>query len=359
MRRPARIGGRRAPADAAPLRPCDRRAASRRTTCVQRADRRRRPTRTRGRPSPTSTRWRPSLTPLALDLALTAVADQWLPAGKPYPGADTEDELSTCPRLSDRLGAALGRKMSYWTGTLPGGPYGCTWATVPLYAVRTPRTTTTSSASASWPTGRRPSDSAGASPRPGPALPVRRGTAGGARRRPRALRGRDGHRLHRSRCPTPGRRRLWGLVASVAGRAAVPRLDASSGRWSRARSRLRLSRAHRWNVSAVTGKTPAMRGLMQDYPLTIDAIFRHVEQHYGDGTIATNNPGGVTRTTYAEWAERTRKLGGVLDTLGISADGRVGHVRLEQPAPPGAVLRRAVAPAGCCTRSTSGCSPSS
>jgi fatty-acyl-CoA synthase len=67
-----------------------------------------------------------------------------------------------------------------------------------------------------------------------------------------------------------------------------------------------------------------MRGLMQDSPLTLDAMFRHVEQHYGDGTIVTNNPGGVTRATYAEWAERTRKLGGVLDTLGISADGRVG-----------------------------------
>ncbi|MGY1837073.1 long-chain fatty acid--CoA ligase [Blastococcus sp. SYSU DS0510] len=67
-----------------------------------------------------------------------------------------------------------------------------------------------------------------------------------------------------------------------------------------------------------------MRGLMQDYPLTIDSIFRHVEQHYGDGTIVTNNPGGVTRATYAEWAQRTRKLGGVLDTLGISAEGRVG-----------------------------------
>ena len=67
-----------------------------------------------------------------------------------------------------------------------------------------------------------------------------------------------------------------------------------------------------------------MRGLMQDYPLTIDSMFRHVEQHYGDGTIVTNNPGGVTRTTYAEWAERTRRLGGVLDTLDISADGRVG-----------------------------------
>src|SRR5215218_3044575 len=71
-------------------------------------------------------------------------------------------------------------------------------------------------------------------------------------------------------------------------------------------------------------QTPAMRGLMQDYPLTVDSIFRHVEQHYGDGTIVTNNPGGVTRVTYAEWAERTRRLGGVLDTLGISADGRVG-----------------------------------
>ena len=67
-----------------------------------------------------------------------------------------------------------------------------------------------------------------------------------------------------------------------------------------------------------------MRGLMQDYPLTIDAIFRHVEQHYGDATIVTNNPGGVTRATYAEWADRTRRLGGVLDTLGISGDGRVG-----------------------------------
>jgi fatty-acyl-CoA synthase len=31
----------------------------------------------------------------------------------------------------------------------------------------------------------------------------------------------------------------------------------------------------------------------------------------------------VTRTTYAEWADRTRRLGGVLDALGISADGRV------------------------------------
>jgi hypothetical protein len=71
---------------------------------------------------------------LTTPITLTSPAgwDRWLPAGKPYPGADTADDMSTCPRLSDRLGAALGTKMSYWTGTLPG-PGGCTWATVPLY----------------------------------------------------------------------------------------------------------------------------------------------------------------------------------------------------------------------------------
>jgi hypothetical protein len=73
---------------------------------------------------------------LTAPLALTSPAtwDQWLPEGKPYPGADTADDMSTCPRLSDRLGAALGTKMSYWVGTIPGGPYGCQWATVPLYS---------------------------------------------------------------------------------------------------------------------------------------------------------------------------------------------------------------------------------
>lgn len=67
-----------------------------------------------------------------------------------------------------------------------------------------------------------------------------------------------------------------------------------------------------------------MRGLMQDFPLTIDAIFRHAETHHGDTTIATAGSGGITRSTYREWAQRTRKLGGVLDTLEVSADGRVG-----------------------------------
>ena len=67
-----------------------------------------------------------------------------------------------------------------------------------------------------------------------------------------------------------------------------------------------------------------MRSLMQDVPLTLDTIFRHAERHFGDRTIVTNTPKGLHRTTYREWAERTRRLGGVLDTLGVSGDGRVG-----------------------------------
>ena len=59
---------------------------------------------------------------------------------------------------------------------------------------------------------------------------------------------------------------------------------------------------------------------------------------------------GIERTTYGDWAERTRRLGGVLDDLGISADGRVATFALEHGPPPRAVLRRAVHAAGCCTR---------
>jgi hypothetical protein len=58
--------------------------------------------------------------------------DQWLPAMKPYPGASTADDVATCPALAAGLSAALGHRMSYWTGTLPMGPVGCTWAPVPL-----------------------------------------------------------------------------------------------------------------------------------------------------------------------------------------------------------------------------------
>ncbi|MEZ5140812.1 MAG: AMP-binding protein [Acidimicrobiales bacterium] len=62
---------------------------------------------------------------------------------------------------------------------------------------------------------------------------------------------------------------------------------------------------------------------MQDYPLTIPHMFHRVERLFPTKEIVTALPTGRQRLTYGEWADRTRRLGGVLDDLGISADGRV------------------------------------
>src|SRR3978361_674925 len=66
-----------------------------------------------------------------------------------------------------------------------------------------------------------------------------------------------------------------------------------------------------------------MKGLMQDSQLSLDTIFRRAEQFFPDKTVYTGGP-APTSTTYAEWAARTRRLGGVFDKLGISSDGQVG-----------------------------------
>jgi fatty-acyl-CoA synthase len=67
-----------------------------------------------------------------------------------------------------------------------------------------------------------------------------------------------------------------------------------------------------------------MQGLMQSYPLTLTHVFRRAERLFPEKEIATVEGGGIVRITYGEWAERTRKLAGVLDALEISADARVG-----------------------------------
>jgi len=68
-----------------------------------------------------------------------------------------------------------------------------------------------------------------------------------------------------------------------------------------------------------------MKGLMQEVPLTLPLIFRRAEQLFPDKRIVTGLAGGARdRTTYAEWCARTRRLGGALQALGISPDGRVG-----------------------------------
>ena len=67
-----------------------------------------------------------------------------------------------------------------------------------------------------------------------------------------------------------------------------------------------------------------MQGLMQDFPLAIPHLFDRAERLFPDKGIVTSLPTGREEITYGAWAERTRRLGGVLDDLGISADGRVG-----------------------------------
>jgi fatty-acyl-CoA synthase len=67
-----------------------------------------------------------------------------------------------------------------------------------------------------------------------------------------------------------------------------------------------------------------MQGLMSSYPLTLTHVFQRAERIFPEKRIATVGGGGITRTTYGEWAERTRRLASVLDTLEISSDGRVG-----------------------------------
>jgi fatty-acyl-CoA synthase len=66
-----------------------------------------------------------------------------------------------------------------------------------------------------------------------------------------------------------------------------------------------------------------MQGLMSSFPLTLPHVFHRAERMYGDKRIVTATPEGLERTTYADWAQRTRRLAGALDALEISADGRV------------------------------------
>ncbi|MCW3041776.1 MAG: long-chain fatty acid--CoA ligase, partial [Solirubrobacterales bacterium] len=67
-----------------------------------------------------------------------------------------------------------------------------------------------------------------------------------------------------------------------------------------------------------------MRGLMQPFPLTLVHAFERAERLWRDKAVVTVTKDGRERTTYGEWADRTRRLAGALDELGVSADGRVG-----------------------------------
>src|SRR5215475_11972026 len=66
-----------------------------------------------------------------------------------------------------------------------------------------------------------------------------------------------------------------------------------------------------------------MQGLMQDFPLTLTHVHERAEKYFFDKGVVTVTATGKDTVTYGEWAERTRRLRGVLDQLGISPTGRV------------------------------------
>ncbi|MFN2562423.1 MAG: long-chain fatty acid--CoA ligase [Jatrophihabitans sp.] len=67
-----------------------------------------------------------------------------------------------------------------------------------------------------------------------------------------------------------------------------------------------------------------MLGLMQDVPLTTNWIFARAGRYYGDKPIVTRTVTGIERRTVADVLAEARKIAGYLDSVGISADGRVG-----------------------------------
>ena len=66
-----------------------------------------------------------------------------------------------------------------------------------------------------------------------------------------------------------------------------------------------------------------MDGLMMDTPLSLAHLFDRGTKLHSAKEIVTALPNGKQRVTYAEWGERTRRLGGVLNDLRITEDGRV------------------------------------
>jgi len=70
-----------------------------------------------------------------------------------------------------------------------------------------------------------------------------------------------------------------------------------------------------------------MFGLIMDQPLLVADIVRHVERFHGDTEVVSRLPdagGAIHRSTYAAVAARARRVGNVMDSLGIAKQGNVG-----------------------------------
>jgi fatty-acyl-CoA synthase len=70
--------------------------------------------------------------------------------------------------------------------------------------------------------------------------------------------------------------------------------------------------------------TAPLHDLMMNYPLTLTHFFERSRKLWAKKTIATRVPGHpLFRYTYADFAERTTRLAGVLDALGVDKGERV------------------------------------
>lgn len=68
-----------------------------------------------------------------------------------------------------------------------------------------------------------------------------------------------------------------------------------------------------------------MQGLMMDYPLTLDRIVEHANKMHSNKRITTKLPdGSFHQYTYADFYKRVKRLGNVLERLGVAVGDRVG-----------------------------------
>jgi fatty-acyl-CoA synthase len=67
-----------------------------------------------------------------------------------------------------------------------------------------------------------------------------------------------------------------------------------------------------------------MLSTMQDFPLTVTAIFRHGRSVYGDSEVVTFEGDSCRRARFAEVADRADRLAAALARLGIAEGDRVG-----------------------------------
>jgi AMP-binding enzyme C-terminal domain len=66
-----------------------------------------------------------------------------------------------------------------------------------------------------------------------------------------------------------------------------------------------------------------MLGLMQDRPLALPHVFHRAERYIAHKSIITATAAEERHATVGEWAQQVRRLATVLDTLEVSAAGRV------------------------------------